>query len=499
MFVARYAADGTLLNVVKAGGAGEDIGIGVATDGSGNAVVTGSFTGTATFGSGADAVTLTSAGLNDVFWASYAADGTFLSAMRAGGRSSDYGTAVATDRSGNIIVTGILTGTATFGSGAHAVTLTSGGFGDMFVARYAPDGTLVNALRAGGPGDDNGRGVAIDGSGNAVVTGSFFGAVTFGSGTHEVTLTSIGGKDMFVVRYAADGTLISAASGGGNQYVYGYGVATDASGDAVVTGGFLGTATFGSGGPSAVTLMSAGANDAFVARYAPDGTLISAVRAGGAGDDISLGVATDGTGNAVVTGYFNGTATFGNGADAVAVASAGGYDVFVSRYAPDGTVLSVVSAGGPSDDFGYGVATDGSGNAVVTGYFTSTASFGSGAAAVTLTSAGAIDMFLARYAFPVKTAVVGGAAAPAAFRLIGAAPNPFNPTTTIRFDLPTAASVTATVYDLLGRPVRTLGGSFAAGPSQSLAFDAAGLPSGVYLVRLSTGTQTATVRVMLAK
>ena len=76
--------------------------------------------------------------------------------------------------------------------------LTSGGSGDVFVAEYTPLGALVWAKRFGGPIDDNGRGIAVDGAGNVVVTGSFYGTADFG--TH--TLTSNAGSS--VVRNAAN-------------------------------------------------------------------------------------------------------------------------------------------------------------------------------------------------------------------------------------------------------------------------------------------------------
>ena len=74
---------------------------------------------------------------------------------------------------------------------------------------------------------------------------------------------------------------------------------------------------------------------------------------------------------------------------------------------------------------------------------------------------------------------------PLPFRLYGAYPNPFNPTTTITYDLPEAAAVTLWVYDLLGREVhRRLVGQQPAGAGHRIAFDAQGLSSGTYLFRV---------------
>jgi hypothetical protein len=67
-------------------------------------------------------------------------------------------------------------------------------------------------------------------------------------------------------------------------------------------------------------------------------------------------------------------------------------------------------------------------------------------------------------------------------------PNPFNPITTISFDLATDAFVTMTVYNLLGQEVATLANHefMTAGEGQELVFDGSGLSTGVYLYRLTT-------------
>ena len=101
------------------------------------------------------------------------------------------------------------------------------------------------------------------------------------------------------------------------------------------------------------------------------------------------------------------------------------------------------------------------------------------------------------------TAVASEAAAagevPAAYALEAAYPNPFNPATTIRFDLPEAVAVELVVFDVLGREVaRLVDGPLGAG-RHLVRFEASGLPSGVYLYRLQAGAFTQTRSMMLAK
>ena len=90
-------------------------------------------------------------------------------------------------------------------------------------------------------------------------------------------------------------------------------------------------------------------------------------------------------------------------------------------------------------------------------------------------------------------------AAALSYTLDGNYPNPFNPSTEIRFTLPQAQRVTLVVYDLLGRVVaRLLDGPLEAG-QQRVRFNASGLASGMYLYRLQAGTFVETRRMVLLK
>jgi hypothetical protein len=101
------------------------------------------------------------------------------------------------------------------------------------------------------------------------------------------------------------------------------------------------------------------------------------------------------------------------------------------------------------------------------------------------------------------TTPVGDAAVPAT-RLLGAAPNPFNPQTTIRFTLAEAGPAVVSIHDLAGRRVRVLtSGTLAAGGHEVIWNGAdehgTAVPSGVYLVRLRIGEVVDTFKVVLAK
>ncbi len=397
IFVARYGPDGKLAWATGAGGTTHDYGESIAVLPDGSPVVTGEFYGRAVFGPGESCETaLTAAGLDDVFVARYSPDGTLAWAKRAGGTDYDraYGIAVLSD--GSTLVTGQFRGTATFGPGeASETTLPCAGVWDIFLARFNADGTLAWAKRAGGVDSDSAADVAALTDDSSIVTGSFTGTATFGPGeTSESILTSTGGTDVFVARYNADGTLAWVKHAGGTASGWSSSVAVLPDGSAFVAGGFNGLVTFGPGEANETTLPCAGINNIFLALYNADGTLRWASCAGGMGNDAANGVAALSDGSAVLTGYFDGTSVFGP----TILTSAGGKDIFMARFDPDGTPLWAERAGGPDDDEGGDVVVLSDGSAAVTGHFSSTAVFGPGETNETaLTCAGLNEVFVARY------------------------------------------------------------------------------------------------------
>lgn len=171
---------------------------------------------------------------------------------------------------------------------------------------------------------------------------------------------------------------------GGSGYDGANAISVDTSGNSYVTGSFAGTASFGG-----ITLTGSGGDDVFITKYDASGNILWAKQAGGSNYDGGNGIAVDGSGNSYVTGYFQGTASFGN----TTLVSSGNEDVFIAKYDASGNLLWVKQAGGSGYDAANAVAIDGNGNSYITGYFAGVANFGS----TTLTSSGGNDVFIAKY------------------------------------------------------------------------------------------------------
>ena len=178
-----------------------------------------------------------------------------------------------------------------------------------------------------------------------------------------------------------------ATQAGGTSSDIGYGVSALPDGSSIVTGYFIGTATFGS-----TTLTSGGATDVFVVKVDPSGAYVWATQAGGTLSDVGYGVSALPDGSSIVTGDFRGTATFGS----TTLTSGGDEDVFVAKVGPSGAYVWATKAGGTSGDIGRGISALPDGSSIVTGDFSGTAIFGS----TTLTSGApppTTDVFVAKF------------------------------------------------------------------------------------------------------
>jgi fibronectin type III domain protein/beta-propeller repeat-containing protein len=307
--------------------------------------------------------------------------GAFIWSKDFGGTSAFDSVAVwgmAVDDLGEVAITGTIANIVNLGSG----TLTSAGSTDIFVAKYASNGTPLWSKRIGSTMGDVGKAVAVDGNGSVYVTGYFRGTVDFGGGPVSTSLTSA-----FLAKYSSTGLhqwskKMSTATSGTDE---GTALAADVNGNVVVGGSVYQTSDFG-GGP----LTSAGAQDVFLVKYSSSGVHTWSRRMGGTADDVVNKVALDGSGNVALTGYFSGSADFGGGT----LANAGGKDIFVAKYSSAGAHVWSKRFGGSLEDIARSVAVDGSGNVVLTGNFASSSvDFGGGA----LLNSGGADIFLAKY------------------------------------------------------------------------------------------------------
>ncbi len=390
-FTAKVNADGSYAWAIKGGGTGNAFAYGVSALADGSSIITGSFYGSATFGT----TTLISSGSYDTFTAKVNANGSYAWATQSGGTGNASAHGVSALADGSSIIAGEFSGTATFGD----TTLISTGSVDSFTAKVNADGSYAWAIKAGGTDLDYAFASEVSAlaDGSSIITGFFNGTATFEG---IPSLTSTGTGDAFTAKVNANGSYAWAIKGGGSGYAVASGVSALPDGSSIITGFFDGTATFG---PS-ISLESDGSYDSFTAKVNANGSYAWATKGGGTGDDaLANGVSALPDGSSIITGYFAGTATFGT----TILISTGINDVFTAKLNADGTYAWAIKAGGTGNDGAWGVSALADGSSIIVGSFRGTATFG----ATSLTSApGSDDTFTARILADAPQAPTGASA-----------------------------------------------------------------------------------------
>ncbi len=299
-----------------------------------------------------------------------------------GGSSNDYGNGIAADAAGNAYIAGSTTSTD-FPTTANAFETTASGFGDAFVTKLSATGTLSYSTYLH---IALGQSIAVDGSGNAYVTG----ATSNGFPTaNALQPSSGGGTDAFVTKLNPTGTaLVYSTFLGGSAEDGGRGIAVDAAGNAYVTG-FTKSTNFptsqplqaaSGGGTCGTGTQTYNCPDAFVAKLNPAGSaLVYSTYFGGSDQDFGNSIAVDSEGGAYLTGYTlssdfptvnplqsqcDNCSTVYGGTNAPVTSG----DAFVAKINSAGSALVYSTyLGGSADDQAVRIAVGPTGNAYVVG------------------------------------------------------------------------------------------------------------------------------------
>ena len=530
LFVASYDSAGSLRFVSVADAAPEALfpyssGSAITLDRAGNVYITGTFAGIVDFDPGPGTEKRSSGTLGDVngaaaaFMVSYDGAGAlrFASAFSTRGSSEgDYaysnGISIAVDEAGNIYVTGSLEGIVDFDPGP-GTEVTDCCDNSAFIASY----DATTGLRFVNTFASSAESISIDRTGNIYVTGRFQGTIDFDFGPGTAFLVGPENSslaDSFLASYSSTGTFRFANNIGAN--LRGTAVTVDESGNAYVTNSlYFSLRVFG---------------------YTPTGALRFTSTIGATNSErtvLRTSVALGGSSNVYVAGPFSGTVDFDPGSGTEERTSNGDTDVFILKLGPDGLLPSTeddttppecelvsVTPGPPTtlrvrlQDTESGLAAVRvlqSTNATVTlpdfdpgttdELFATAEKLDEGQRATVVLEAEDMEGNTT-VCDPVLTTL--SAQVPEAFALEPNYPNPFNPTTAIRFRLAEVSDVRLSVYDVTGREVAVLVQEPMEAGSYEVEWagrDASGreLPSGVYLYRIEAGTFTAVRTMALVK
>ena len=382
----------TLDWLISGGGQKSDKATTIVVDDDGYSYVTGYYNEQAQFGSFDTGFSFTSS--KEVFVAKIDPMGNYVWVTNGLNYYDDRGLGLCLDPFGNVYVTGTCWGGLTYGS----MTLyNSSSFTDqIFVVKLDTDGNTIWIKNAGNDDgsvgfsvnengspqtlyqDDHGQDLAFDSQGNIYVVGFLSNIDT---SPHDATFDGIS------VPLAPEDSVAFVAkldNAGNWQWVETYGgihqhrdnaVAVDDEDNVYVTGGFIGTKTFGT-----TTITSFGEEDIYVVKYDTDGSFQWVTQAGSPdsladrGDGITYGH----DGHMYVTGEFRGKAAFGLDTLNNYGSDQKDRDCFVAKISKDGVWKWAAKAGSSkTSDRGIGICANSSGNIFVAGQFSGEAKFGS--------------------------------------------------------------------------------------------------------------------------
>ena len=269
-FLAKYDTSGDLLWSYQLGAGSDDAAFAVAVDKWGNAFVGGRYNGS---------VAGPKAGGHDAFVAKYSESGDLLWNNQNGAKGFDVTASLAVDGAGNVYSCGFTEG---------SLGGTNAGSTDAFLVKYSNSGTVLWSEQLGTSTRDESYSVAIDGVGNAYISGATLG---------DLGGTNAGQWDTFLAKYDTSGSQLWIQQLGSSESDHNHGMTVDDRGNAYITGVTSGDL----GGPDT------GAVNAFVAKYDTSGNLLWTKQFGTAESEFGRSIAVDGMGNVYVAGETNGS------------------------------------------------------------------------------------------------------------------------------------------------------------------------------------------------
>ena len=304
ILIVKYNIDGVIQWQRTLGGSSTDIGFGIAVDGSGNVYVHGY-------------AYLPGSNNADFLTVKYNSSGTLQWQRRLSSTNAkhEFANGIAVDSSGNVYTVG--------------QTNSTDSSYDMFMAKYNTSGTLQWQRSLGGSSTETNPKITVDNSGNFYVVGSTQSA-------------GVGKSDLYIAKFNTSATMQWQRCLGLSESDYGYGVGVDDSGNVYVSG---------------YTRSTSGIQgDILIAKYNASGAIQWQRTLASSSDvpDRSRDMTVDGSGNVYITGH---TTT------AVSVPA----DMLIAKYNTSGTLQWQRTLGSSTQDIGYGIAVDGSGNVYVGG------------------------------------------------------------------------------------------------------------------------------------
>lgn len=447
-----------------------------------NLYITGRFYDTVDFDPGISEALAFAGQSSDVFICKFDANGNYIWHKTFGGSTNAHVYTMAIDGTGSLLITGLLNDTCDFDPSESVFNLTSSGICDTYVLKLSPDGEFIWAKSVSGPAENQPLSISIDRSDNILVCGFFYGTVDFNPASGAIfPLTSYGQSDAYVLKLNSAGEFSWAKKIGGSGHSTLYSIRTDQLNNVYVAGTFTGSID-ANPGPGNLILSTAASNDGFLVKLDSLGLFFHGVQLNASSSAIPLHMQFDQDSNLLVTGVFGDTIDFDQTELLVAADSTS--DIFVFKLNSSLEKINAISFGGngPNSIYDFLISTNGS--FYTCGSFSGNGNLDSSVASP-ISSLGLNDIFFAKYSLYNL-----GINDLADENLITLFPNPTSGKINIQMN-EQQAKVNVSLLNALGKEIENR--SFS--NISTLEYEIPG-ESGVYFLKLSSGTENKTIKVI---
>jgi hypothetical protein len=310
-FIAKLNSSGDFVWAHGFGSTDNDFIASAVVDGKGNVYMTGNYRGNLDFDPSAGSIIKTPTGLLDLFLLKLTTDGDYQWVITYGGTEQPTGFFVSLDPYENVVLSGKYHASSNFNPLGTAVTKSTQGNHDFFVARYNPNGLLMNVFTGGGPDVDYAMATHYTKENGVFVFGNFQGTAVFDPNNINLNMTAKSSMDRFVAKYDTNGNCIWRYQMPltGNQFLYLKSIISDKIGNAYVICEFRDSVDVDPGSNTKM-MYSSGVGDIYIQKISPFGNLIWAKQIGSAGNDRSYSMEMDEQQQLYILGTFSDSCIF---------------------------------------------------------------------------------------------------------------------------------------------------------------------------------------------
>jgi len=474
IFIMKLNSSGDTVWKKTYGGSGEEVGKSITTTTDGGFVLTGETT------SNDGDFTGMNKGSGDIFIMKLNSNGDIVWKKTFGGSVDEWGNSITTTNDGGFVLTGLTSSNDGDFSGMN-----KGGSGifnyDIFIMKLNSSGETVWKKIFGGSNTEEGRSITTTNDGGFVLTGltssndgDFSGMNKRGSGIFNY--------DIFIMKLNSSGeTVWKKIFGGSNNEEEGRSITTTTDGGYVLTG-------YTKSNDGDFSGMNKGYYDIFVMKLNSSGNTVWKKTFGGRDGDVGFSITTTTDGGFVLTGV-----TTSNDGDFTGM-NKGSSDIFIMKLNSNGETEWKKTFGGSSNDGGWSITTTTDGGYVLTGYTYSNDGDFSGM------NKGNRDIFVMKLDSNGNlhnTTSINEFGEPTT--ILSVHPNPFHNSTTVSYKVNTPSNVRIELLNILGQTIEVLREDYTDIGTYQLPLNISTLSSGMYSVRMRSGSMNEVVPVWVVR